>query len=261
MNPSELPAFSPEWFNRAADVIHTAHLEVPDGQFQFLVIDDGAVVSPLRFDVQSGRSGGWTSECSASDCVIVVDSAVAWSWVFGGATGIEGVRATRVAPDPSQLASAVEAPPADVSSCDLRATMPRILGADVLAQHILTDSPWGTISFVERFENGRRVEWHLGQDFSADVVLTRRFSNSMRRRQGLISNVESFEGGRVQGNWTVVMMLAGLTDDKSYRTCTARSAAACRTLGQLGDLCSLQTFRQLQEDLRSLTMHPHSLGT
>ena len=144
-------------------------------------------------------------------------------------------------------------PPSDLCALAPFGGMPVIPGASITAQHVLVDGPFGTVTFVEGFVDGRRTSWDLGRDPEADVTLVRRYGCAMERRAGLRSNVASFEGGRVGGPWTMVMMLAGLTDGPEYRAASSLEPTTASLLAGLSEVMADESYRELQVELRACT--------
>lgn len=123
---------------------------------------------------------------------------------------------------------------------------PQIEVAPFVTLSIATHSPLGDVAVTTRYEFGRPVERLLQpletldwKGSPPDLVIRRRLSSVLLQAAGMIDVLSSFEGGSVQGDWSKLMLLAGITDGPEMREANA--------LGRLSrpELASLALFSEL----------------
>lgn len=92
------------------------------------------------------------------------------------------------------------------------ADAPLVPGASVVVQRWLTGSPFGTISQWDRFEDGRLVEARYGVAEVSDVRVRFGYDRFLDRCAGDMTAPEAVYGSLVQGEWSDLMVVAGLVD-------------------------------------------------
>lgn len=92
------------------------------------------------------------------------------------------------------------------------AVAPVVPGASVVAQRWLAGSPFGTISYWDRFEDGRLVAAEFGVTQPSEVRMRYGYDRFLDRCAGDITAPETVYGGLVRGEYADLMVLAGLVD-------------------------------------------------
>jgi hypothetical protein len=118
---------------------------------------------------------------------------------------------------------------------ELRA-MPRVPGATLAVQYHYRRGPFGDISHVLHFEDGRPVEEHLGEIQQPNVVVDVTYRAMAEVRAGEKSILEALEGGAIRGDIGPLAALAGIVEGAEFHAgevATGRHALALAVLGEL----------------------------
>lgn len=100
-------------------------------------------------------------------------------------------------------------------------------GADLSWQQVLIGSPCGELPVAHRFVAGERTEARLGRIDDPDVVTTMRYSAVLRLMAGEWTTLEAFErDGHIEGDWSAILLLAGICDTVEFTDAMRASAAA-----------------------------------
>lgn len=112
-------------------------------------------------------------------------------------------------------------PPWSTSDIGRYLEVPEVGASCFVSVSVVTHSPLGDIEVTTRYEAGRPVERTLrrpmeegsGQtDPPPDVLISRRFSAILLRAAGIINVLNSFGGGHAEGDWSKLMLLAGIAE-------------------------------------------------
>jgi hypothetical protein len=131
-------------------------------------------------------------------------------------------------------------PPWNAPDVERYADVPRLPIPPLSSAALVTNSPIGNVEVFTRYERGVPVERRLESGPSVDaaavsfpgaeVRIKRRFSSILLRTAGVIDVLASYEGGSVEGDWSKLMLLAGITDGPEI---TAANRAGTLTKSEL----------------------------
>jgi hypothetical protein len=139
-------------------------------------------------------------------------------------------------------------PPLDEPDLDW-SPLPEIPGATLCNTNHLTSSPWGTVTYTGAFRDGKRVAWHLGEAPDPDTTITSRYSGRMRALEGVVTTPEMVEGGEVTGDWSKLMLLAGINESPEFRAVIRTGSGIRVPMAAFADLVSAGPYRQMQAEL------------
>jgi hypothetical protein len=116
--------------------------------------------------------------------------------------------------------------------------VPRVPGATFLVQYRYRNGPFGDVSHVLRFADGRVVEERLGEVDRCDVRVDVTYRAMAEVRAGRISILEALEGGSVEGELGALAALAGILESPEFHAAELATGRHALALAVLGDLDS-----------------------
>jgi hypothetical protein len=170
-------------------------------------------------------------------------------FLTGRLLGDEGLERTWIEEaGPDGAVRRLRPPPLDEVDLDW-SPLPEIPGATLCNTNHLTSSPFGTVAYSGAFRDGKRVAWHLGDAPDADTTVTSRYSQRMRAFEGVLTTPEMVEGGEVTGDWSKLMLLAGINESPEFQA-VLRSGSGVRVpMALFADLVTAGPYRQMQAEL------------
>lgn len=114
--------------------------------------------------------------------------------------------------------------------------MPRIPGANVTVKYLYRNGPFGDMSYVLAFVDGRLEYEGLRERGPADVVVDVSYRAMAAVRAGEMSILEALVDGSITGDEGSMGLLAGISESREFHAAelaTARHAFALATLGEL----------------------------
>ena len=173
-------------------------------------------------------------------------------FLSGRLQGGEGMARTWIeerAPDGS--VRRLRPPPLDERDLDW-SPLPEVPGATFRNGNHLTASPWGTITYTGEFRDGKRVGWELGGVAGADTTVTIRYALRMRAIEGLLTTAEMIEGGEVSGDWSQLMVLAGISESPEFRAVTRSGSGVRAPMATFAEALGVLSYQRLQAELARL---------
>ena len=140
-------------------------------------------------------------------------------------------------------------PPFDVEAeSDRAAIMPAV---DLTIQFECFDSPMGDLRFTEQFVDGLMARRCAGVLDQPDVTVTATFALLMRGYDPHITSLEAITGMHVTGqDRTLLMVVAGLYDDRRFRHRLWRRHREQSALVDLASHTTTEEWRHATEKLR-----------
>jgi hypothetical protein len=89
-------------------------------------------------------------------------------------------------------------------------------GADMVTQYVITDTPRGTIKYVEEKRDGRLSRLYLGEDLRADAVITMTY-NDVRRLITELTTSDRLASVRVEGNGEKIKPFIPIRRSESFQ--------------------------------------------
>jgi len=169
-------------------------------------------------------------------------------FLTGRLEGVEGQARTWIeeaAPDGS--VRRLRPPPLDEVDLDW-SPLPEVPGADLRNGNHLTGSPWRTVSYTGEFRGGKRVAWDHGVT-NADTTVTARYALRMRNLEGLITTTEMIEGGEVTGDWSKLMLLAGISESPEFQTVSRTGSGVRVQMATYAEALAVFSYQRMQAEL------------
>jgi hypothetical protein len=239
-----LPALSPEWRRRV--VSKAGGLVFGDATVVMqLIVDRGLPDERRYFQVfEDGSLVAWEEGTAPEATVALVQRAGdAESYAEGRLFGNGALVRSSVVQNWEGVEVEMPVPPFDRSFLD--PPLAPVPGASMTVQQQETESPFGTVSFYERFRDGCRSEWSLGSADEAEVSITRRYGAVGEWLGGGMPLLNSYEGGDLYGGWTYFMLQGGLMETEEYRTTRSVDTRTVAVLALFGGLVSSPIYRSL----------------
>lgn len=114
--------------------------------------------------------------------------------------------------------------------------LPRIPDATFVVQYHYREGPFGLVSYVLAFEDGRVVDERLGDADAPAVTVDVTYRAMALVRCGEMTILEALETGRVDGQLGAMAALAGISESREFHAAevaTGRHAVALAALGEL----------------------------
>jgi putative sterol carrier protein len=101
---------------------------------------------------------------------------------------------------------------------------PERAGANATMQYVITGTPDGDVSYVQKIENGKMLESRLGDSEEADFTLSLGYEDSKKIQKGELDANAAFMQGKlkVTGNLGKLMALMPLTQSPEYKEIQGR---------------------------------------
>jgi hypothetical protein len=150
-------------------------------------------------------------------------------------------------PAPDGSVRRLRPPPLDERDADW-SPLPEIPGASIRNGVHLTGSPWRTVSYTGEFRDGKRVAWEPGVT-QAETTVTMRYPLRMQALEGLLTVPEMIEGGEVTGDWSKLMVLAGIDESPEYQVAIRSGSGVRLQMATFAEAVSVLSFHQVQAEL------------
>jgi hypothetical protein len=236
------------WIRRAADVAVGTATGPGDIAVQYAA-EDGADRLEHFQVFEGGRLAAWELGRLAEAAFTVVQTPDdQLRFLTGRLEGGEGQARTwieEVAPDGS--VRRLRPPPLDEADLDW-SPLPEIPGANLRNGNHLTGSPWRTVSYTGEFRDGKRVAWELGVG-DAETTVTMRYALRMRAIEGLLTLPEMIEGGEVTGDWSKLMVLAGIAESPEFQAVSRSGSGVRLQMGTFAEAVAVLSYHQVQAEL------------
>ena len=138
-------------------------------------------------------------------------------------------------------------PPLDERDLDWSA-LPEVPEGNLRNGMHLTGSPWRTVSYTGEFRDGKRVSWEVGVS-AADTTVTARYALRMRNIEGLITVAEMIEGGEVTGDWSKLMLLAGISESPEFQAASRSGSGVRVQMATFAEAVAVLAYQQMQAEL------------
>jgi hypothetical protein len=112
----------------------------------------------------------------------------------------------------------------------------------------LTGSPWRTVSYTGEFRDGKRTAWELGVN-DADTTVTARYALRMRNIERVATTTEMIEGGEVTGDWSKLMLLAGISESPEFQAVSRSGSGVRLELASFAEAVAVLAYQQVQAEL------------
>lgn len=107
-------------------------------------------------------------------------------------------------------------PPLDVAAIPSMRHLPRIEGATVLVQLLLTRSPVGAIPYWMDVRDGQLVGMAAGTVAGPDVLIGFRYENYLRMRTGELYPADAIADGNLAGDYPKLQVFSGIVQSPPY---------------------------------------------
>jgi hypothetical protein len=141
-------------------------------------------------------------------------------------------------------------PPYDLAETPALGELPRIKGASVLAQLMLTDSPFGPVAYQMSIQDGRLAAVIPGLHPDGEIFVALRYADYLDLRSGMGTIEEAMKFGDLDGDFGKVQMFGGLIQEPAVRAALAHLAGSDRVIGEYARACSQTSYRSAAEGLR-----------
>lgn len=244
MEESEVPPLSSTWREHVVDLARGLSFGTGSVVVQQLVHDD--VDGPAgTFQVfEHGHLVAWEAGVlPETGFALVQDRPSASRYAAGELWGNAALAATTIREVWDGVARTSPPPPLDRSLVEPDLAVVPAATLDVQQHEERT--PFGTVSFCERFVDGRRTAWSLGVAEQTELTMWRQHRAVAEWLVGERSIVGSYEGGELDGRWTWLMLVGGLLGTPAYRATTSFDARTLLGLATYGELVSSPAYRQV----------------
>jgi hypothetical protein len=251
-----LDALFTEWVERCAKVAVGVETGGASLTVQYVVETDRERLEHFQvFD--DGRLAVWEPGVASEHAFALVhEPADAVAFVTGGLTGNDALERTWVEePRAEGAPRRLRPPPLDERDIDWSNLAP-VPDATVLQQNTLIRSPFGTVAYYGGFVDGRRGEWSLGRHPAPDTTVEMIYALRLRAQAGLISTTDQLEGGAVTGDWSMLMLLAGIIESPEYLDALAQGSGVRAQLGDFAEIVDSQPYRDAQAEIAQLVPAP-----
>jgi hypothetical protein len=242
---------SVDWVRRAAEVAVGTETVPGTLAVQYAAEGDGDLDRFEHFQVfDGGRLVAWEpGRIDGAVCTLVQTPEDQLRFLTGRLLGEEGLSRTWVDEvGPDGAVRRLRPPPLDEADLDWSG-LPELPGADVRNAMRLTCSPFGTVSYRGEFRDGRRVAWELGETSDAETTVTMRYALRMRAIEGVLTTAEQVEGGEVTGDWSKLMVLAGISESEEFQAVTRSGSGVRLPMAVFADLLTSEPYRRMQAEL------------
>jgi hypothetical protein len=237
------------WIRRAADVAVGTDTAPGSLAVQYVAEDGGDRLEHFQvFD--GGRLVAWELGRLPEPSFGVVQSPDdQLLFVTGRLLGGEGMERTWIEEaGPDGAVRRLRPPPLDEADLDW-SPLPEVPGATLCNANHVTSSPFGTVTYTGAFRDGKRVAWFLGEAPDADTTVTSRYALRMRAIEGLLTLPEMIEGGEVTGDWSKLMLLAGINETPEFRAVTRSGSGVRVRMALFAELVTTEPYRRVQAEL------------
>lgn len=140
--------------------------------------------------------------------------------------------------------------PLDEIRRDWTSSLPLVPTAGaVVAQQLLTHTPFGDLEMFLRLEQGLPATYRLGHVDTPDVVVRRHYASALAERAGALDLFDSFDGGEAFGEGVSLSLFLGIYDSDEW-------VAARRRLARPHDPALAALGRLLSSDVWSASLPP-----
>jgi hypothetical protein len=236
------------WIRRAADVAVGTPTGPGDLAVQYAA-EDGAERLEHFQVFEGGRLAAWElGRIPEAPFTVVQTPDDQLRFLTGRLEGGEGQSRTwieEVGPDGS--VRRLRPPPLDEADLDW-SPLPEVPGASLRNGMHLTGSPWRTISYTGEFRDGKRVAWELGVT-DAETTVTAKYALRMRNIERLIGTPEMIEGGEVTGDWSKLMVLAGIAESDEFQSVSRSGSGVRLPMATFAEAVAVLSYQQVQAEL------------
>lgn len=242
-------ALTESWIQRAAEVAVGTPTGPADVAVQYAAEDGGERLEHFQV-FESGRLAAWELGRLPDAAFTVVqapDDQV--GFLTGRLEGNEGLSRTwieEVAPDGS--VRRLRPPPLDEPDLDW-SPLPEVPGATLSNRNHLTGSPWGTLTYSGAFRDGKRTAWVLGSLDGVETTVTTRYALRMRALEGALTTTEMIEGGEVTGDWSKLMLLAGITEGPEFQEVIRSGSGVRLPMAAFAEALAVLSYQQVRGEL------------
>lgn len=120
--------------------------------------------------------------------------------------------------------------------------MLRVPDATLAAQYRYRRGPFGDVTEVMWFDEGRFVEQRPGETDAADVYVDVTYRALALVRAGEITVIQALEGGAVKGDLGGLAALAGIVESPEFHAAELATGRHSIALSVLGELDAHDTF-------------------
>jgi hypothetical protein len=244
-----MTALTEAWIQRAAGVAVGTSTGPADVAVQYAAEDGGERLEHFQV-FEGGRLAAWElGRLPEAAFTIVQTPDDQLRFLTGRLQGEEGLTRTwieEVAPDGS--VRRLRPPPLDEQDLDW-SPLPEVPGASLRNGNHLTASPWGTVTYCGEFRDGKRVAWELGSVAGAETTVTMRYALRMRAIEGLLTTTEMIEGGEITGNWSKLMLLAGISESPEFQAVSRTGSGVRLPLAAFAEALAVLSYQQVQGEL------------
>ncbi|HEX4776884.1 MAG TPA: hypothetical protein VFW74_08940 [Acidimicrobiia bacterium] len=235
----DLPPFSPGRFAHAREL--AAGVEIaPDCAVRLQVQVGDA---PWHLVVEGGRVTAWDAGAIESpDAELRWTDDVARRIVTRELRGDEALLATTVVASNADGSYTGVPAPFDLAARAELATMLRVPDATLAAQYRYRRGPFGDVTEVMWFDEGRFVEQRPGETDAADVYVDVTYRALALVRAGEITVIQALEGGAVKGDLGGLAALAGIVESPEFHAAELATGRHSIALSVLGELDAHETF-------------------
>jgi hypothetical protein len=242
------PRFA-EWVERCAKVAVGVGTGGGSITVQYVATRDGRRLEHFQvFD--DGRLVEWEPGVAPNAAfALVQEDADACAFVSGQLTGNDALERTWVEePQPGAAPRRRRPPPLDEREVDW-SNLPLIPGASLVQQNRWLRSPFGTVTYYGRFADGRRAEWTLGVHPKPDTFVEIDFARRMRAMAGIISTTDQIEGGSVTGDWSMLMLLAGIIESPEFLDAVAQGSGVRAEMADYAEIVASPAYIDTQAEI------------
>jgi hypothetical protein len=236
------------WVRRAGDVAVGTATGPGDIAVQYAA-EDGADRLEHFQVFEGGRLAAWNLGRLPEAAFTVVqtpDDQV--RFLTGRLEGVEGQSRTWIEePAPDGSVRRLRPPPLDEADLDW-SPLPEIPGANLRNGMHLTGSPWRTVSYTGEFRDGKRVAWEPGVT-DAETTVTARYALRMRNIEGMTTTTEMVEGGEITGDWSKLMLLAGISESPEFQAVSRSGSGVRLQLATFAEALAVLSYQRLQAEL------------
>ena len=144
--------------------------------------------------------------------------------------------------------------PADLGEHPELAQLPQIPDATLTVQYEYPRGPFGHVSHVIVFVDGRVQGMQLGQVLERDVMVRVSFLAMAKVRSGEFSIYQALEhGGKVDGQLGPLALLAGISESPEFHRAELACSDAALALGSLGEALADPTYQTALDHLAAVT--------
>jgi hypothetical protein len=166
--------------------------------------------------------------------------------------GTEALRVTTVVDDDYVGPPA----PMDLGEQKKLDRLPHLPGATLGVQYECPSGPFGHVSFMISFVDGRVDAMELGRIAAPDVLVEVPYLALAEVRRGDITIYEAIDRGRVQGDVGPLALLAGLLDSPEFHAAELACGRSGLVLAHLGEATKSAAFAAAMATVATETQPP-----